>query len=97
MRSASFSMAGFVYVSTLMLRIVPLGICPNGTICYPMVTFSLSRHSIALFVRMRRQCSRGHLAVRQRLSVSIVHHFAGFLEPHGLQIDGRLLRLSEVE
>lgn len=23
-----------VYTSTLMQRIVPLGICPNGTICY---------------------------------------------------------------
>ena len=31
---ASFSMAGFMYTSTLMRRIVPLGICPNGTICY---------------------------------------------------------------
>ena len=51
----------------------------------------------ALFVRMRRQCSRGHIAVRQRLSVSIVRHFVGFLEPYGLQIDGRRLRLSEVE
>ena len=34
--SASFSMAGFMYASTLMRRIVPLGICPNGTICYPI-------------------------------------------------------------
>lgn len=34
MGSASFSMAGFMYTSTLMRRIVPLGICPNGTICY---------------------------------------------------------------
>ena len=34
--SASFPMAGFMYASTLMRRIVPLGICPNGTICYPI-------------------------------------------------------------
>ena len=34
MGSASFSMAGFMYTSTLMRRNVPLGICPNGTICY---------------------------------------------------------------
>ena len=34
--SASFSMAGFMYASTLMRRIVPLGICPNGTIFYPI-------------------------------------------------------------
>ena len=32
--AASFSMTGFMYTSTLMRRIVPLGICPNGTICY---------------------------------------------------------------
>ena len=32
--SASFSMAGFMHTSTLMRRIVPLGICPNETICY---------------------------------------------------------------
>ena len=34
MGSVSFSMAGFMYTSTLMRRIVPLGICPNETICY---------------------------------------------------------------
>ena len=34
MGSASFLMAGFMYTSTLMRRIAPLGICPNGTICY---------------------------------------------------------------
>ena len=28
--AASFSMAGFMYASTLMRRIAPLGICPNG-------------------------------------------------------------------
>ena len=36
MGSTSFSMAGFMYTSTLMRRIVPLGICPNGTIRYPV-------------------------------------------------------------
>ena len=34
MGSASFSMAGFMYTSTLIRGIVPLGICPNGTICH---------------------------------------------------------------
>ena len=29
-------MAGFMYTSTLLRRIVPLGICPNGTILYPI-------------------------------------------------------------
>ena len=32
----SRQIAEFVYVSTLMRRIVPLGICPNGTIRYPI-------------------------------------------------------------
>lgn len=34
MGSASFSMAGLMYTSTLMRRIILLGICPNRMICH---------------------------------------------------------------
>ena len=53
--SASFSMAGFMYMSTLMRRIVPLGICPNGTICYPIRRQLFGAGSSSMTVGMSRK------------------------------------------